>query len=720
MDRIGSLLANQPRRILVVTGLVTLLAVLALTRISFNADVASFLTEGNERGEAFAALQDKYGTSDPVNVVLSLDDDATFADRDALQALLALRDEIAEMDDAASVASIIPERNPLDGSAITAETIATLPEPALDRLTASPLTQLLLSEDGSHALLLVVPTDDGIDLAGAIGELPAPPGTEITVAGNPAVYAGVIDILSLFLLLIPPAVMVLLVVTFYANIGERRLSVLALVPALLGSLWTFGFIAAIGTRIDIVTVIVPIFVLVMGSADGLHFVTHYQDVAAETDDPTERVTSTLREVGIPMVLTTVSTAVGFLSLLATDISPIRQLGVFAALGIVFAGVISFFSLPALMVQVGVGPATSTPLLGNRVTDGLRWLVARRWTAPALVAVVAVFAAVFIPQLDVDSDPLFMFTDDDPVRLAFDRTEELFGGGTPLVGEFAFDPSDPQASLARVRTAEADLEALAGVRTVFSATDIVAELPPDVATAALTGQADLPVGDLVSEDGLRFLLFPTDYTADELRGWLDFADQRDEVRIITGLPVLWDEMARLIIGAQVWSVITALALVAVLLFVTYRRLRPTLVALVPLVLTIAALLGFIAASGIQLNLITAVASSIVIGVGIDYAIHFVAAIDHARSGGPGYVLRAIDRAGRPIVANALGIAVALTALLISPLRPHHHISGIMWVSMTVAALGALVVIPALLPRDGVEVPAPTPGDDRTSSRPAVPT
>ena len=146
-------------------------------------------------------------------------------------------------------------------------------------------------------------------------------------------------------------------------------------------------------------------------------------------------------------------------------------------------------------------------------------------------------------------------------------------------------------------------------------------------------------------------------------------------------------------------IAALILVAILLWTTYRRLRPTLVALVPLVLTIIALLGFISASGIQLNLITAVASSIVIGVGIDYAIHFVAAIDHARQEGPGYVMRAIDAAGRPIVANALGIAIALTALWLSPLRPHHHISGIMWVSMTVAALGALVVIPALLPRSG---------------------
>ncbi|MDH3518544.1 MAG: MMPL family transporter, partial [Acidimicrobiia bacterium] len=136
-------------------------------------------------------------------------------------------------------------------------------------------------------------------------------------------------------------------------------------------------------------------------------------------------------------------------------------------------------------------------------------------------------------------------------------------------------------------------------------------------------------------------------------------------------------------------------------------RPTLVALVPIVLTLGTLLGFVAVAGIQLNMITAVASSIVIGVGIDYSIHFIAAIDYARPDGPGYVLRAIDRAGRPITANAMGIAVAMTALWLSPLRTHHHISLIMWVSMTVAAISALVVIPALLPRDGVEIPASAP-------------
>jgi predicted RND superfamily exporter protein len=707
MRRIGRFIVLHPQRILALTAILTLLAALALFRIQFSADVASAIVEGNEKGEEFAALQEKYATADPVNVVLSLPDGQTFAEREALVSLATYRDELAAVEGVGSVAALLPEVSPLDGTAITPELVSVAPDFLLAGATGGPLSELLLSEDGQHTLLMVAPEGDEVAVARAIDDIDPPAGMEVTVAGNPAVWAAVLDSLSLFLLVLPPAVLVLLVGTFYLNVGDRKLTIMAVIPALLGSLWTFGFISAMGREIDIVTVIVPIFVLVLGSADGLHFVTHFQDVSRHVNDPVERVVSTLREVGTPMILTTVSTAAGFLSLLATDVRPLRQMGVFAAVGIAFAGIISFFTLPAIMTRVGVGAGSQEPLLGRRMTAGLRWLVVRRWPAPALVLLVALFAVVFIPQLEVDSDPLFMFPEDSEVSQAFAKTEELFGGATPLVGEFAFDRSDPQGSLEAARVASTELEALPGVRSVFSAVDLAAAVPIE---SLLAGDGALPVEDFVSEDGLRFMLLPADYGEAELQGWLEYAESSEEVTVITGLPVLWDEIARLILRAQIWSVVAALALVALMLLVTYRKLRPTLVAMIPLILTIAALLGFFAASGIQLNLITAIASSIMIGIGIDYAIHFVAAIDHARAAGDGYVLRAIDKAGRPIVANALGIAIAMTALWLSPFRPHHHLSGVYWVAMTVAALAALLVIPALLPKDGLAGSADT-GSER---------
>ncbi len=367
MERIARVIVNHSHRILAATGLITLLALLMLFRMDFNGDVASFVLEGNETGEAFKSIQEKYESADPINVLVSLDDGATFRDRDALVALVALRDDIAAVDGVAAIASIVPEENPITGGPITASMIQIAPDEAIAQLfEQSPVSSLLLSDDARHTLLMVNPAGDTLSVARQVDDVAPPPGLELTFSGNPVVFASVIDLLSLFLLFIPPVVVALLVGTFFATIGDRRLSVMALIPAALGAIWTFGLIFGLGNEIDIVTVIVPIFVIVMGSADGLHFVSHFQE-ETENPDPVARVSSALSHVGIPMILTTISTAAGFLSLVATGVHPIQQLGLFTAIGITFAGIISFFSLPALLSRIEVQPRHHQALLGPRVT-----------------------------------------------------------------------------------------------------------------------------------------------------------------------------------------------------------------------------------------------------------------------------------------------------------------------------------------------------------------
>ncbi|MEA2002411.1 MAG: MMPL family transporter [Actinomycetota bacterium] len=700
MDRIARIIVKHSRRILVATGLVTLVALSMLFRMDFNGDVASFVLEGNDTGETFQALQDKYQAADPINVVVSLDEGETFQSKDGLSALVRLRDEIADVDGVAAVASIIPDENPITGGPFDASMVQLAPQETIDQLfQQSPVVSLLLSEDGRHTLMMVVPEGDSLSVARRVDDVAVPDGLELTFSGNPVVFATVIDVLSVFLLLIPPVVMLLLIATFFATIGDRRLSIIALIPAALGAIWTFGLIFGLGIEIDIVTVIVPIFVIVMGSADGLHFVTHFQEEAGN-DDRVDQVRSALAHVGIPMILTTISTAAGFLSLVATDVQPIRQLGLFTAIGITFAGIISFFSLPALLSRMEIEARHHQALIGPRVTRGLKALVRTRRPAVVITLGLLAFSAVTLPRLDVNPDQLFFFKDNDPVRVAFEKTEELFGGATPLMGEFVFDPAEGAGQLERLAAISADLEELSGVREVFSVADFVGSMPAGQLDAVLAGDVDLPVGIMVSSDGLRFMLLPSGFGTDDLQSWLAFADETPEIRHLTGMPVVWDEIARLVLRAQVISLAVAFLLVAVMLAVAYRRIRETVVSLIPVALTIMVMLGFIAISGIQLNLLTAVVSGIVIGVGIDYAIHFIAAIDYARRDGDGYVLRAIDRAGRPIVANALGIAIALSALWLSPLKIHPQISMIMWVAMSTAAITALVVIPALLPREGV--------------------
>jgi predicted RND superfamily exporter protein len=211
-------------------------------------------------------------------------------------------------------------------------------------------------------MIIVTPGADATAAARAVTDVEHE-GLDLVFSGNPVIFSTVLDLLGWFILIIPPVVIALLILTFYATIGDRRLSLLAIVPALLGSVWTFGLIFGLGNEVDIVTVIVPIFVIVMGSADGLHFVSHFQDESEGGGTAIDRVTSALRHVGVPMILTTISTAAGFLSLLVTNVEPIRQLGLFSAIGITFAGIISFFSLPALMSRLEVRPSHHQALLG---------------------------------------------------------------------------------------------------------------------------------------------------------------------------------------------------------------------------------------------------------------------------------------------------------------------------------------------------------------------
>ncbi len=700
MDRIARVIVAHSRPILAATAVVTLIAVAMLFRMQFNADTSSFVLTGSEVGRAFVDLQEKYDTADPINVVVTLPEGETFRSKAGLAGLVELRDQFSAVDGVVSVATIVPDQNPITGEAITAAAIASAPDAAVVALLdASPVSELLLDDSGRNTLIMVMPGDDATAVARRIGDVEPPAGVEFTFSGNPVIFASVLDIISWFLLIIPPLVIALLVGVFFLTIGDLRLSALSLLPAGLGALWTFGFIFGLGLKIDIVTLLVPIFVIVMGSADGLHFVTHFQETASQTDS-VGRVRSALSEVGVPMILTTVSTAAGFLSLIATGVRPIQQLGLFAAVGIGFAGLISFFSLPALMSRITVGAPSRRAILGPKVTSGLKSLVRTRTPAIVICGVIVVYAAVFIPQLHVDSDQLFFFKDDDPVREAFAKTEEVFGGATPLAGEFVFEPSQGVDGLEQITVVSRALEDLPGIRSVFSIADVAASLNQEEIMALVAGGFDFPLGDMVSADGLRFMVFPEAFSTQDLERWVAFAEETPEIRTLSGMPIVWDEIARLVLKAQMISIVVAFILVALMLAIAYRNIRETLVALVPIALTIAAVLGFIAMSGINLNLVTAVISSIVIGVGIDYAIHFIAAINYARPAGDGYILRGIDRAGRPIVANALGIAVAMTALWISPLKVHSQVSMIMWVAMITSALTALVVIPMFLPRAGV--------------------
>jgi len=305
-----------------------------------------------------------------------------------------------------------------------------------------------------------------------------------------------------------------------------------------------------------------------------------------------------------------------------------------------------------------------------------------------------------------------FKEGSEIRQTFARVEEQFGGAIPLTGEIVSE--DGSAAVAdyqfasQVLATERELENLPGIGSAFSVFDLVQGINkmttgqdtypqnPAIIQAMLAQISDEDRATWISADGFRVMIRTEGLGAGDIDKLDEFvAQNEDTIRVITGLPVLFDEMNNLVVRSQAQSLGLALVLIFLMLLLTFRSIGAALAGLLPVAITILAIMGMLAMTGFNLNIMTATLSAIAIGVGVDYSIHLISGIYYFRRQQKNW-MEAVDSALKsvsgPVLANAFGLAIGLSALFFSPLLIHTHVASVMWVAMIVSSLAALFLIP----------------------------
>jgi len=155
---------------------------------------------------------------------------------------------------------------------------------------------------------------------------------------------------------------------------------------------------------------------------------------------------------------------------------------------------------------------------------------------------------------------------------------------------------------------------------------------------------------------------------------------------------------LIIPGQLRSLAIALVVVGVLLVAGFRSIRLGLLGLAPLLVTITVVFGLMSAFGVMLDAVTALIASMVLGIGIDYSIHFLTRYREARGmsdSASAACAWATEQTGPAIVFNSIAVSVAFSVLLFSSFWPVKHIGWIVAATMVIAALLTLMLVPAAL-------------------------
>ncbi len=498
--------------------------------------------------------------------------------------------------------------------------------------------------------------------------------------------------------------------------------------------WTWGLQALLGMPVYVAGTMVPALLLAIGCADGIHVLERYYETAREGLSAEQTVVAAMLEVWRPVVLTSITTAVGFGSLVLGRMAVYQVFGFTLAFGILIAMLLSLSVLPALLAMV---PLSKVPHPQNRRREFLpsalaglgAWIERNRIGVVGSGLLTAVVFAVASAWLFVDYSWVESLEPSTPALEADRVLRSKLGGTMPLnvivrarepegikdpvllramdsvLDDLARDPmvGDTRSLAEYVRRMN---KAMNGDRPeelrIPASRDLVAQY---LLLYSLSGDAS-ELDDMVDyayQSANLSVLLRTDSMREVERGILETERLLDlHVRslgasaTITGPAVFQYTVLNMIVSSQVASLLTAASLVFGFVWLLLGSLTVALICMLPPVFTSLVNFGVMGAIGIPLGPDRAMVSAIALGIGIDYSIHLLAHFRDLVERGEevdAAVVIAMRTTGRAILFNGLVVVTGFAVLGMSR-SPTNAVFGWMIAgNMAVACVAALILVPA---------------------------
>ena len=535
--------------------------------------------------------------------------------------------------------------------------------------------------------------------------------------------------------------------------------VLAPVGLVLGSVVaTRAILHLIGAQLSMVSSMLNSLVTVIGIATCMHVIVHYRELRRHISSQTQTsdgasdfpvvARQTLSDMAAPIFWTCVTTAVGFGSLLVSQITPVRSFSVMMCLatGVVLVG--CFIILPATL---GSGSRLRPPA----IVPMERWLDrALRLTCrsveqkPLLAAVIclALFVAAIpgVFRLTIETDFSRNFRESSSIVQSLKFIESRLGGAGSW--EVSFDTPEKLTDdfLNVIKELTEELRELTmdddSIR-ILSLTD-VSSLPPRMLgpvrtlAMALRKQPRL-IESFYNEESrrMRIVLRSIEQQSSEnkvaqianIRTCVrEFFAGRPELLQTTppaasGMFVLLAELIQSLLNDQLRSFLVATIGILACMTIAFRSLRIGLISLLPNIFPVAMVMGTLGWVGMPVNIGTAMITSVSMGLTVDSTIHYITAFERARR--TTSVTEALQiahaGAGRAVVFSSLALVAGFLVLTASRFVPLVYFGALLSLSMIGGIFGDLVLLPLLLrwttPVSSRDIAVPTENPDHSQAQ-----
>lgn len=464
MDR----LFKHPRAVAAAVGLITLFFAFQLPRARLDNNNFRFVPKNDPARQVSARIDDVFGSQ--IFIMVGLERRAGgVLDADFLNTLRAYVEKVEEIPIVGKVTSIVSTDyitgtadsivvEPLvpEGFTGTAAELAEL----RDRLQSWELYERALVSEDFTATQVLVPLEIDAESAGTEKAVEAYrsvkrlareagfKGTRVYVAGMPVFSAVVNEAMMADLVVLIPLVVVVVLGVLFLSFRRMGGIVLPLLTVAIASVWAIGAMALFGVKLSIMSTVLPVILVAVGSAYGIHVVSHYYDETAgksglSRDAHAAIVRAVMRKIGRPVLLAALTTFAGFVSLCLTPVVPIAEFGAFASFGVIVSFLVSATLIPSLLLirgprgggadgggAQGLARPAADPLSGA-MADGLVSAARKKRTTLLFSFLLVAFSLFGVSRLIIDNVMIEYFKGDTEIVLADQYIRRYFGGSKTL-------------------------------------------------------------------------------------------------------------------------------------------------------------------------------------------------------------------------------------------------------------------------------------------------
>ena len=725
--------------IIVVIGLTAFLGY-QITNLKIDSDIISSLPDDDPAALLYKEIGKEFGGNDMGMIIIETDD---VFKKEVIEYVKQITDSLRVSEGVSTVTSLT---NVLDikGSEWGIEIGTLLDEydlpdtkAELDTLKERVFSKdmykgTLVSEDGTSTLIMFTMLDDADkqavarDVKDNITELDIP--ANLYFGGLPFMMNDIADLIVSDIIRLIPITFFLITLILFLAFRSTRGVVLPMLTAAFSVIWVLGSMVLFGYELSMISNITPIILLAVGSAYTIHVINRVN--VTYDKDREKALIKALTYITVPVILAAVTTMIGFVSFVfGAYLEIIRDFGIFTALGVIFALLLSIFFVPAVISAFSMYKKAETiqkdkknkrGYINDLILEPLSYILHKHpkymlsiWGIIMLISI----GGIFLIQREVNMAEYFK--KGNSTRVTEDIMQEKFGGSQPVFVVFKGDIQSPAVLQMMINT-ENYMKEFSAIDRTQSIADLVEEMndvmgegkqiPNNKAKIEnlwflLEGQDIMP--QLVSDE-LDKAIIQSKFASTDSKVLSDFVvymddfvakNSTEECQIeVTGMPSVYSQLDKSLINSQMSSLVIAIIMVLLIVGLVLRSPIKGVFAAIPIIATITILFGFMGATGIPLDIATVLVASVALGIGIDYSIHIITHFNHIYKK-TGELYKAMEEtimvSGKAIVINVLSVSAGFLVLMFSEMVPLQNFGILVAMSMIGSGLGALTLLPVIL-------------------------